>query len=78
MAKTRYSDIFPKKSANKKDWEGHICGECGFCEPVTAFHTLTVHGRRPTLGECPYEAYKVLLSQKACRHYKEKTDGEDC
>lgn len=78
MARTRYCDIFPKESSAKKSWEGHLCGECALCEPVTAFHTLSVHGRRPTLGKCPYEDFKVILSQKACKHYKERKDGKDC
>lgn len=50
------------------------CGECGHCVPVTAFHTLTVHGGQPTLGVCPYvEERKVLLSEmRKCRFFVKK------
>lgn len=63
-----------KKVSSKKEWESHQCYECESCEPVSLFHTLTVHGRRPTLGTCPYWTMSrcVLLSQKACEHFKEK------
>lgn len=49
------------------------CGECANVTPVTDSHTLTVHGREPTLGRCPYwtESRSLLLSQKIeCKHYK--------
>ena len=53
--------------------EQHTCGECAECEPVTKFHTLSVHGRKPTMGSCPYEEFCVLLSQRVCKeHFKEK------
>ena len=53
--------------------EQHTCGECAECEPVTKFHTLSVQGRKPTMGRCPYEEFCVLLSQRACKeHFKEK------
>lgn len=49
----------------------HRCGECAHCVEVTSFHTLSVHGGKPTLGRCEYEKYCVLLSQVACKeHFK--------
>ena len=53
------------------------CGDCAHCEPVTTFHTLTVHGRKPTLGICPYwtQSRCTLLSWKSyCEHFKPKND----
>lgn len=53
----------------------HRCGDCANCVPVTDFHTLTVHGKRPTLGTCPYwkGSRCVLLSWKSdCKHFKPK------
>lgn len=48
-----------------KEYEKHVCGECGRCTPVTASHTLTVKDRRPTLGRCPEHTRCVLLSERA-------------
>lgn len=49
------------------------CGDCVHVIPVTDFHTLTVHGRKPTLGTCPYmERRKVLLSERGCERLKIK------
>ncbi|MBR1449544.1 MAG: hypothetical protein IJ588_12465 [Prevotella sp.] len=52
----------------------HYCGECAHVTEVTDFHTLSVHDRLPTLGICPYwtESRCVLLSQRACWHFKDK------
>ena len=61
--------------AKKKDEELHTCGECANVIPVKRFTTLTVNGRRPTLGECPYwtESRCVLLSMKiSCRHFRKR------
>lgn len=61
----------------KKVIQKHRCGDCAHCEPVTDFHTLTVHGKRPTLGTCPYwtDSRCVLLSWKSdCKHFKHKDD----
>ena len=54
---------------DNKDYEKHVCRECARCTPVTAFHTLTVKDRQPTLGRCPEEKYCVLLSQLACKKF---------
>ena len=55
---------------NNKEYEKHVCGECGHCTPVTAFHTLTVKDRRPTLGRCPEHTTRcVLLSERACKKF---------
>ena len=63
-----------QRRAERKKVEPLVCcGECGNVTLVTEFHTLTVHGREPTLGRCPYwtESKSLLLSQKiACKHYK--------
>lgn len=56
-----------------KDYERHVCGECAKCTPETAFHTLTVKDRKPTMGRCPEEKYCVLLSQRACREFIAET-----
>lgn len=59
----------------KKIIQKHRCGDCANCVPVTDFHTLTVHGKRPTLGTCPYwtDSRCVLLSWKSdCKHFKPK------
>ena len=61
----------------KKVREMHRCGDCVHCKPVTDFHTLTVHERKPTLGICPYwtESRCTLLSWKSyCEHFKPKND----
>jgi len=58
--------------ARRKIKEENIgkCGECVHCKPVSAFHTLTVKDRKPTLGVCPFvERRKVLLSEKGCREF---------
>ena len=63
----------PHPARKKKEVALVCCGECGNVTLVTEFHTLTVHGREPTLGRCPYwtESKSLLLSQKiACKHYK--------
>ena len=46
------------------------CGECAHLTVMTEFHTLTVHGRKPTLGRCPYDARCRLLSEKGCGKWK--------
>ena len=48
------------------------CGECVHCIPYMKFNTLTVKGRRPTMGTCPYREFKVLLSEDACDKFKER------
>ena len=62
MAKTNINAANTKDS---KEYEKHVCGECGLCTPVTASHTLTVKDRRPTLGRCPEHTRCVLLSERA-------------
>ena len=51
-----------------------VCGDCVHVTEVTEFRTLTVHGRKPTMGTCPYwkESRCVLLSQRACVHYRKR------
>lgn len=62
-----------RAKANKieedKSWEGHTCRDCAHCTPYTKWETLTVKDRQPTMGICPHNEYKVLLSQKACKPY---------
>lgn len=62
MAKKKVEDVI------------HVCRECAHVTEVTRFETLSVHERRPTLGTCPYwtQSRSVLLSQKSCRHFKNK------
>ena len=56
-----------------KPWDGRYCRDCAHCEPYLRFETLSVHGRQPTMGICPYNEYKVLLSEAACKeHFKPK------
>lgn len=67
------SAVAKPRPAKKKEVTLVCCGECGNVTLVTEFHTLTVHGREPTLGRCPYwtESRSLLLSQKIeCKHYK--------
>lgn len=47
----------------------HVCRDCVNVTPLTDHHLLSVHGREPTLGRCPYwtESRSVLLSQRACK-----------
>ena len=67
MAKNyRTTATAAQNSGNGKEYLKHTCGECKRCTPVTAFHTLTVKDRKPTLGRCPEEKFCVLLSQRAC------------
>lgn len=50
------------------------CASCSHVKVVYDFHTLSVDGL-PTLGRCPYYKdgqYCVLLSQKSCKHFKNK------
>ena len=50
-----------------------LCGECASVVPVTTFHTLTVYGRNPTLGRCPYVKNRcVLLSETGCDRFVAK------
>lgn len=48
----------------------YICRDCAHVRIVTRFFTLSLEGK-PLLGECPYEEYCVLLSQKSCNHFKQ-------
>lgn len=50
----------------------HKCGECAHCTYVKDHWTLSVDGKRPTLGRCPFwkKSRSVLLSQKACGNFK--------
>ncbi len=73
MGKTNNSYRGTAVSAqDSKEYEKHTCGECAHCTPVTAFHTLTVKDRQPTLGRCPEEKFCVLLSQRACKKFSTK------
>lgn len=58
---------------DSKEYEKYTCGKCARCTPVTAFHTLTVKDRLPTLGRCPEQQSCVLLSQRACKEFSAKT-----
>lgn len=65
----------PKRKQKPTDEPPHYCRECAHVESVTDFHTLTVHGRLPTLGRCPHWTLSrsLLLSQRACKeHFKER------
>ena len=55
-----------------EEWKSRFCGECARCEPYLRFETLSVHGRKPTMGICPYREFKVLLSERACKDFKIK------
>ena len=48
---------------------GYSCRHCRLCTPVRKHNTLTVKGRKPTLGKCPHNTYCVLLSQPACKEH---------
>ena len=62
-----------KQIANEdNDYLNHLCGECARCEPYMRFETLSVHGRKPTMGICPLSEFKVLLSEMACKNFKRK------
>ena len=65
MAKSNYNRSAAAQDGGK-EYEKHVCRECGRCTPLTAFHTLTVKDRQPTLGRCPEFTHCVLLSQRAC------------
>lgn len=73
MAVYKRPNPLPRPEQPKK-WVGRKCGECKNCTPETSHHTLSVHGRKPTMGRCPW--YKdgkfcVLLSDRACEHFDE-------
>lgn len=52
-----------------------LCGECVNCTPIWLHHTLTVHGRRPTMGDCPFMPNrKVLLSERGCMKWEKLVD----
>ena len=54
-----------------------FCKDCALVKVETSFHTLSLEGR-PTLGRCPHYTdgrYCVLLSQKACEHFKPSQNG---
>lgn len=61
----------------KKKQPPKIDGKCRDCEHVTIvtrFETLSVEGK-PTLGKCPYYNQGcVILSHKACAHYKKRVE----
>lgn len=78
MAKNyRTTTTAAQDSGKDKEYEKHVCGECKRCTPVTAFHTLTVKDRKPTLGRCPEHKYCVLLSQQAEQCFSMKTKAPD-
>jgi hypothetical protein len=60
------------ETKDNKKWIGRLCGECKNVTPYMAQHTLTVHGKKPTMGTCPeWTSSKcVLLSQAACEKFK--------
>ena len=75
MAKTN-TNTNAANTKDSKEYEKHVCGECGRCTPVTAWHTLTVKDRRPTLGRCPEHTRCVLLSERAGKCFSaRKTPG---
>ena len=60
-----------------KEKEVGLCGECERCEPVWLQHTLTVYGKRPTLGTCPLVTdRKVLLSEKGCSEWIKRSSHD--
>lgn len=65
-------------TTNNSTAKKHTCRECANVTPVTRFFTLTVHGRQPTLGECPHWELSrcVLLSQRACKLFTPKKESE--
>lgn len=65
--------------ARKKVAEIHRCGDCAHVTPLHRFETLTVEGKRPTLGTCPYwtESKCVLLSWRStCEHFVQRMETE--
>ena len=57
-----------KKNKTAETKTKHYCYECANVTPVTRFNTMSVHGKMPTLGTCPYwkQSRCVLMSQEAC------------
>lgn len=77
MAKNYRATTVTKDNGKDKEYLKHTCGECAHCTPETAFHTLTVKDRRPTLGRCPEKEFCVLLSQRAEQCFCIKTKAPD-
>ena len=78
MEKTIKGVIMAKstKTVSKGDdkpWEGRFCRECAHCVPYMRFETLTVKDQQPTMGACPHSEFKVLLSDRACINYVNKS-----
>lgn len=44
---------------------GHTCGECG----QGTFENLSLEGK-PTLVSCPFQPFKMVVSERACSHFK--------
>ena len=73
MARNNSYNRGAASAQENKEYEKHTCGECAHCTPETAFHTLTVKDRKPTLGRCPEHKHCVLLSQRACPKFGGET-----
>ena len=50
----------------------YYCRDCKNVKEVLDFSTLSIHERKPTLGQCPYwtKSRCVILSQKCCANFE--------
>ncbi len=49
----------------------HHCGECALGIADTKHENLSLDGK-PTLVSCPQSKYKKVVSEIACKNFKEK------
>ena len=45
------------------------CGECGQGTFDMKFENMSLEGK-PTLVSCPFQPYKMVVSERACSHFK--------
>lgn len=55
----------------KTDIPEYLCGDCVHLVPSQEY--LSVRGKRPILGRCPFSKYMRLMSDTACDQYKTRT-----
>lgn len=50
----------------------HYCEECYYAKPDYKFENLSIEGK-PTLLICPFDKWKKLFKEKACKNFKQKS-----
>lgn len=59
----------PVKEADTEPPSEHICDDCVYCEWITVWSNLDIHGN-PICFKCKYQKWQMIRRRKGCLNWK--------